>query len=110
MLFGCDGAVEWASACGATLNATTANVTPEQVTTGTLKLSMDDTGAGFGQPIANLAPGDVVNRYVSLTNGGTLDAQALTLQVAATGASELVTDGSSTKALRVSVAQCVGGT
>lgn len=45
----------------------------------------------------DLAPGDVVNRYVSLTNGDTLDAQALTLRVAATGSTELITDGSSTK-------------
>jgi len=94
----------------ATLTATAANVTPEQVTTGTLKLTMAGNGTGFAQSVANLAPGDVVNRYVDLTNGGTLDAQALTLQVGATGVGQLVTDGTTSKALRVSVVNCVGGT
>jgi hypothetical protein len=106
------GAVLVAMGAGvwATLTATAANVTPEQVTTGTLKLTMAAQGAGFDQVIANMAPGDTVNRYVDLTNGGTLDAQALTLQVGATGAPALITDGASTKALRVSVSTCVGGT
>lgn len=92
----------------ATLGATAANVTPEQVTNGTLKLAMAPNGAGFTQNITNLAPGDVVNRYVDLTNGGTLDAQALTLRVDAAGAGALVADGGTTKALRVSVASCTG--
>ncbi|MCS7480335.1 TasA family protein [Umezawaea endophytica] len=94
----------------ATLSATTANGTPEQVTTGTLKLTMAANGSGFDQAIANMAPGDTVNRYVDLTSGGTLDAQALTLQVAATGSANLVTDGATTKALRVTVRQCTNGT
>ncbi|MET1071580.1 MAG: TasA family protein [Umezawaea sp.] len=94
----------------ATLSATTANGTPEQVTSGTLKLTMAANGAGFDQAVANLAPGDVVNRYVDLTSGGSLDAQALTLQVAATGSANLVTDGTTTKALRVTVRQCASGT
>ncbi|HEX6346827.1 TasA family protein [Umezawaea sp.] len=94
----------------ATLSATTANGTPEQVTTGTLKLAMAANGSGFDQAIANMAPGDVVNRYVDLTSGGTLDAQALTLQVAATGSAGLVTDGATTRALRVTVRQCANGT
>ncbi|HEX7307206.1 TasA family protein [Lentzea sp.] len=94
----------------ATLSATATNTTPEQVTSGTLKLTMANNGTGFSQNITNMAPGDVVNRYVDLTNGGTLDGQALTLQVAATGSPQLVTDGTTSKALRVSVMQCTGGT
>ncbi|MCR6484468.1 CalY family protein [Amycolatopsis sp. OK19-0408] len=92
----------------ATLSATAANVTPETISSGTLKLTLAANGAGFDQSIANLAPGDTVNRYVDLTSGGSLDAQALTMQVAATGSSALVTDGASTKALRVTVKQCPG--
>ncbi|GLY44102.1 hypothetical protein Amsp01_101250 [Amycolatopsis sp. NBRC 101858] len=92
----------------ATLSATASNATPETVSSGTLKLTLAANGAGFDQAIANLAPGDVVNRYVDLTSGGSLDAQALTLQVGATGSAALVTDGASTKALRVTVKQCPG--
>jgi hypothetical protein len=93
----------------ASLTATAANVAPETVSTGTLKLTLADNGAGFTQAISNVAPGDVVNRYVTLTNGGTLDAQALSVQVAATGSSSLITDGASpatTKALRVTMTAC----
>lgn len=92
----------------ATLSATASNATPETVSSGTLKLTLAANGAGFDQAVANLAPGDVVNRYVDLTSGGSLDAQALTMQVAATGSGALVTDGASTKALRVTVKQCPG--
>jgi hypothetical protein len=95
----------------ATLSATAFNTTPQQVTTGTLELTMADNGVGFSQAITNMAPGDVVNRYVNLTNGGTLDAQALTLQVAATGSPALITDGSggvTTKALHVTITSCSG--
>ncbi|ATE53797.1 MULTISPECIES: TasA family protein [Actinosynnema] len=94
----------------ATLLATAANVTPESVTDGTLRLTMAAQGAGFDQAVTNVAPGDTINRYVDLTNSGTLDGQAMTLQVAATGASTLITDGASTRALRVSVTSCNGGT
>lgn len=106
------GAVLVAMGAGvwATLSATAANVAPQQVTTGTLKLTLGANGAGFDQAIANMAPGDTVNRYVDLTNGGTLDGQALSLQVGATGASALITDGSTTRALRISVSTCTGGT
>jgi len=92
----------------ASLNAT-ASGSAETVQSGTLKLTMAANGTGFSQGINNVAPGDVVNRYVALTNSGTLDAQALTVQVAATGSSALITDGvspSTTKALRVSITSC----
>lgn len=92
----------------ASLNAT-ASGTAQSISTGTLKLVMANNGAGFNQAIGNVAPGDVVNRYVDLTNSGTLDAQNLTVQVAATGSQALITDGVSpatTKALRVTISSC----
>lgn len=93
----------------ATLQAEVSNVTPKAVDSGTLKLSMANNGAGFSQAITNLAPGDIVNRFVTLENSGTLDGQVLTLQTASTGSQNLITDGaapSTTKALRLGVASC----
>jgi hypothetical protein len=93
----------------ASLSATAFNTTPEDVQSGTLSLSLADNDTGFSSTISNMAPGDVVNRYVDLTNDGSLDAQGLTMAVAATGSSALITDGTSpatTKALKVSVSQC----
>lgn len=80
---------------------------------GTLSLTTANNGVGFSQAITNLAPGDTVNRYVTLTNGGSLDAQQLGLSIAATGTSTLITDGvspSTTKALTITVNSCTGGT
>jgi hypothetical protein len=80
---------------------------------GTLILSTANNGAGFSQPITNLAPGDVVNRYVTLTNSGTLASQSLGLSIAATGTSTLITDGiapATNKAVTVTVLSCTGGT
>jgi hypothetical protein len=105
------GAVVIATGFGvwASLNAT-ASGAAESISSGTLKLTLAANGTGFSQGITNLAPGDVVNRYVDLTNSGTLDAQALTMQVAAASGSspQLLTDGTSpaTKALRISVNAC----
>jgi hypothetical protein len=79
---------------------------------GTLSLSIDNNGTGFSQSITNLAPGDVVNRYVTLTNSGTLSSQSLGLSIAATGTSTLITDGiapATNKALTVTVLSCTGG-
>jgi hypothetical protein len=95
----------------ATLNATTSNATPQSVDSGTLALTMSDSkpSAGFSTSISNLAPGDVVNRYIDLTNSGTLDAQGLTLAIAATGTPSLITDGVApvtTRALQVTVNSC----
>ena len=79
---------------------------------GTLILSTANNGAGFSQSIANLAPGDVVNRYVTLTNAGTLNAQTLGLAITSSGTQTLITDGVSpatNKALTVTVLSCTGG-
>lgn len=93
------------------LNATVS--ASETGSSGTLILTSANNGVGFSQSVANLAPGDIVNRYVNVTNSGTLDAQALGLAISATGTSSLITDGVSpatTKALTVAIYSCTGGT
>jgi len=90
----------------ASLDATAFNTTPQDVSSGTLSLDLADNGAGFTSSITNIAPGDVVNRYVDLTNDGDLAAQGLTVAVDSTGSDPtLVTDGT-TQALRVTVKSC----
>ena len=91
------------------LNATV--VASQSDTAGTLKLTSADKGAGFSTGISNLAPGDIVNRYVTLTNGGSLSAQSLGLAIATTGTATLITDGTgaaTNKALTVKVTSCSG--
>ena len=93
------------------LNATVSATNTDS--SGTLILTNANNGVGFSQSMSNLAPGDVVNRYVTLTNGGSLDAQSLGLAITATGTPTLITDGVSpatTKALTVAIFSCTGGT
>ncbi|UYY83736.1 CalY family protein (plasmid) [Arthrobacter sp. YA7-1] len=90
----------------AALNATASNATAQNATSGTLSLTMANNGVGFGQSVSNLAPGDIVNRYVNLTQGATMDGKALTLAVAEATPSKLTTDA--TKGLHVTVTQCSG--
>jgi spore coat-associated protein N len=107
-LVGLVGVAVTAGGVYAALSATAFNSTAQSVTSGTLKLTMADNGAGFTQSITNLAPGDVVNRYVDLSANGTLDGRQLTLGVADTVGSKLTTDA--TKGLKVTVTSCTGGT
>ncbi|UKA59208.1 CalY family protein [Arthrobacter sp. FW306-2-2C-D06B] len=88
----------------AALNATASNATAQNATSGTLSLTMANNGTGFGQSVSNLAPGDIVNRYVNLTQGATMDGKALTLAVADGTPTKLTTDA--TKGLHVTVTQC----
>lgn len=90
----------------ASLTATANNVTPQAASTGTLKLELGANGAGFTQSVTNLAPGDAVNRYVTLTNAGTLAAGGMSMAVAATGDSALLNDAGTSKALRLTVDSC----
>lgn len=93
----------------ATLSASVNNVTPQVVDSGTLVLSLDDSGVGFSESISKLAPGDVANRYVTLTNSGSLEGKDLTFNTDSTGTATLITDGASpatTKALKVSITRC----
>ncbi|NIZ90466.1 TasA family protein [Kineococcus rubinsiae] len=88
----------------AALTADAYNATGQAVTSGTLKLTMTQNGVGFTSPIADLAPGDTVYRYVTLQNGGSLAGQGLTLSVTDSTATLLTTDTS--KALQVAIAEC----
>lgn len=90
----------------AALNATASNATAQNATSGTLSLTMANNGAGFGQSVSNLAPGDIVNRYVNLTQGATMDGKGLTLAVADGTPNKLTTDA--TKGLHVTVTECSG--
>jgi hypothetical protein len=93
----------------AALTASATNTTGGSVTTGTLKLTQLPSAVtgitgGFVTAITAMAPGDTINRYVDLTNGGTLDAITPTLGVSGTGSTLLTTDG--TKGLQVVVNNC----
>ncbi|MGQ0843969.1 MAG: TasA family protein [Sporichthyaceae bacterium] len=91
----------------ATLNATATTSTPQTVTSGSLTLTMAPTGVGLTQSISGLAPGDVVNRHVVLTNGGNLTLSGTTFGVTASvPGSTLVTDTATTKALKITVNRC----
>jgi spore coat-associated protein N len=92
----------------AVLNATAYNTTAQTIGSGTLKLVLADNGAGFTSAIANLAPTDIVNRYVDLSNTGTLDGRALTLAIADATPTKLTTDA--TNGLRVTITQCSAAT
>lgn len=92
----------------ATLQAETHNTTPQAITSGTLKIEHLKNGNGFTTTIADMAPGDVVNRYVDYTNSGSLDSKALRLKVAGTGSTLLTTDA--TRGLQLVVTDCTGGT
>jgi hypothetical protein len=86
------------------LQATATNAAPQTVTSGTLKLVYADNGVGFSQSILLMAPGDVVNRFVDLSNTGTLTGKDLTLGVADATPTKLTTDG--TNGLKVTVSSC----
>jgi spore coat-associated protein N len=80
----------------------------QNVSSGTLSLTVaaGSGSTGFGQTITNVAPGDVNNTYVDLTNGtaSNLAAQNLTLGVTGTGSTLLTS--SATKGLAVTITQC----
>lgn len=65
----------------------TATSTAQSVTSQTLKLTQKPSGttAGFTSAVSNMAPDDVVYRYVDLQNEGTMDGTAvahdITIQV-----------------------------
>lgn len=93
----------------ASLTASATNTTGGSVTSGTLKLTqaastVNGITGGFETAIANMAPGDVINRYVTLTNAGTLDAITPTLALAGTGPTLLTSDA--TKGLQIAVNNC----
>jgi len=93
----------------ASLTATASNTSGGSIETGTLKLTQAASGVagitgGFVSNISNVAPGDTINRYIDLTNGGTLDGDVLTLAVAASPSNALTTNG--TAGLQVTIREC----
>ena len=103
------GAALVSSSVFASLTATASNTSAGSVTTGTLSLTQAASAVsgitgGFTTAITAMAPGDVVNRYVILTNGGTLDAASMTLGLAASPSTALTTNG--TAGLQITVNKC----
>jgi len=93
----------------ASLNATAFNTVAQQISAGTMNLDLANSGNGFGQNITNVVPGDVINRYVTLTNSGSINGIGLSLKTAQTGAPSLISDGTggvTTQALRLTVTGC----
>lgn len=91
------------------LNATAS--ASNSASAGTLSLTSTNKGVGFSQAVSNLAPGDTVNRYVTLTNGGSLSAKNFSLKITSAGTSTLITNGTSpatNKAITVTVNSCTG--
>ncbi len=93
----------------ASLNATAFNTAAQSATAQTLKLTQSAstvTGltGGITTAIANLAPGDVVSRFIDLTNGGTMGGTNLKLQLADATSSLLTSDA--TKGLQIAISEC----
>ena len=88
----------------AALTATAFNTTAQTVTSSTLSLTYVNNGVGWPTTITNMAPTDVVNRYVNLTNGSGLNAINLTLGVADATTTALTSDA--THGLAVTVSSC----
>jgi hypothetical protein len=93
----------------AALTATATNTSGGSVTTGTLKLQLAPSGVsgitgGFTSPIAAMGPGDTVNRYIDLSNTGTLDGASPTLQIVSSDSNTLVNSASA--GLQVTITGC----
>ncbi len=103
------GAALISSSVFAALTASATNTSGGSVTSGTLKLTQAPSGVsgitgGFVTAISDIAPTDTVNRYVILSNPGTLNSASMTLGASGSPANALVTDG--TNGLQVQVKQC----
>jgi hypothetical protein len=93
----------------AALTATATNTSGGSVTTGTLKLELAPSGVsgitgGFTSPISAMGPGDTVNRYIDLSNTGTLDGASPTLQIVSSDSNTLVNSPSA--GLQVTITGC----
>lgn len=79
------------------------------VAVGTLKLiqaasSVPGITGGFATAISAVAPGDTVNRYVDLTNSGTLDGSTMTLRLTPDVVNALTSNA--TSGLQITIVQC----
>ncbi len=92
----------------ASLNATAFNTTAQTINSGTMKLIFTpNTGSvGITDNISNLAPGDVVNRYVALKNDGNIEGKDLKLSLDLAGTSSLKFRTDATKGLQLTVKSC----
>jgi hypothetical protein len=93
----------------AALTATATNTSGGSLTTGTLKLELAPSGVsgitgGFTSPISAMGPGDTFNRYIDLSNTGTLDGATPTLQLVTADSNTLV--NSPTAGLQVTITSC----
>ncbi len=93
----------------AALTATATNTSGGSISTGTLSLTLAPSAVsgitgGFTSAISAMAPGDTVNRYIDLTNGGTLDGATPTLQLSDTPTTTLVSN--STAGLQITISNC----
>jgi len=94
----------------ASLSASAFNTTPQSVSTGTLSLVETNSvvvgiTGGFVTAISSLAPGDTVNRYIDLTNNGTLDETNTTISLA--GSTPINTlDSDTVKGLQITIREC----
>ncbi len=87
-----------------TLTATAFNASAQVITSGTLKLTLTNNGVGIPTTFTNMGQGDVVNRYIALTNDGTLAGANLTLTTADATSTVLTSDA--TNGLQASLATC----
>ena len=93
----------------ASLTATTSNTSSQAISTNTLKLThtasaVSGLTGGFATAISGMAPGDVVNRFIELTNGGTMAGQTMTLALTDTASTTLTS--SSANGLQIQVFEC----
>lgn len=93
----------------ASFTATASNTSGGSVSSGTLKLVLAPSTVpgitnGFTGAIANMGSGDVVNRFIDLTNSGTLDGNSPTLQIAISESNTLTADA--TKGLQIAISSC----
>jgi len=94
----------------ALMRAQAFNASAQSVSAGSLLLTLAPTGAsstsgGLTTAVANMAPGDTVNRFVEVKNTGTIPGTNLTLQLSDEETSSLLTT-SPTLGLRVTVTSC----
>ena len=101
------GAALVSSSVFASLTATATN-TAQSVQTGTLKLtqasSTSPASGGITTAISLMAPGDTINRYIDVVNGGTINSASMTLGLTDSAATALTTNG--TAGLQVVVNAC----
>ena len=93
----------------AALTATASNTTGGSVTTGTLSLTLAPSSVsgltgGFTTAITAMGPGDTVNRYIDLTNAGTLDGATPTLAITTADSNTIVNNA--VTGLQVTISAC----